>query len=64
MFYDPEEEAFNSLPNDKILDWSKLKAFADDKNNDWENGVFFFFFFFFFWGGGGEGKEERVENIV
>ena len=21
----------NSLPNDKILDWSKLKAFADDK---------------------------------
>ena len=24
---------FNSLPNDKILDWSKLKAFADDKIN-------------------------------
>ena len=23
----------NSLPNDKILDWSKLKAFADDKIN-------------------------------
>ena len=22
---------FNTLPNDKILDWSKLKAFADDK---------------------------------
>ena len=22
---------FNSLPNDKILDWSKLKAHADDK---------------------------------
>ena len=22
---------FNSLPNDKILDWSKLKAFADNK---------------------------------
>ena len=21
----------NSLPNDKILNWSKLKAFADDK---------------------------------
>ena len=21
----------NSLPNDKILDWSKMKAFADDK---------------------------------
>ena len=24
---------FNSLPNDKILDWSKLKAFVDDKKN-------------------------------
>ena len=24
---------FNSLPNDKILDWSKLKAFANDKMN-------------------------------
>ena len=23
----------NSLANDKILDWSKLKAFADDKIN-------------------------------
>ena len=23
----------NSLPNDKILDWSKLKAFADGKIN-------------------------------
>ena len=22
---------FNSLPNDKFLDWSKLKVFADDK---------------------------------
>ena len=22
---------FNSLPNDKFFDWSKLKAFADDK---------------------------------
>ena len=21
----------NSLPNDKIIDWSKFKAFADDK---------------------------------
>ena len=21
----------NSLPNDKIVDWSKMKAFADDK---------------------------------
>ena len=24
---------FNSLPNDKTLDWSKLKALADDKIN-------------------------------
>ena len=24
---------FNSLPNGKILDWSKLKTFADDKTN-------------------------------
>ena len=24
-------KVFNSLPNNKILDWSKLKAFADDK---------------------------------
>ena len=24
---------FNPLPDDKILDWSKLKAFADDKLN-------------------------------
>ena len=23
----------NCLPNDKILDWSRLKAFADDKIN-------------------------------
>ena len=26
-------ETFNFFPNDKILDWSKLKAFADDKLN-------------------------------
>ena len=32
--------SFNSLPNDKILDWSKLKAFADDKINE----TFFNFF--------------------
>ena len=25
--------SFNSLPNNKILDWSKFKAFADDKIN-------------------------------
>ena len=24
-------ELFNSLPNDRILNWSKLKAFAEDK---------------------------------
>ena len=24
---------FNSVPNDKFLDWSKLKAVADDKSN-------------------------------
>ena len=24
-------DIFNSLPNDNFLDWSKLKAFADDK---------------------------------
>ena len=27
------KQSFNSLPNDKFLDWSKLKAFADDKMN-------------------------------
>ena len=27
----------NSLSNDKILDWSKLKAFADDKLDMAEN---------------------------
>ena len=27
------EMGFNYLPNDKISDWSKLKAFADDKIN-------------------------------
>ena len=29
----PFIEAFNSLPNDKILDMTKLKASADDKFN-------------------------------
>ena len=29
--------SLNSLPNNKILDWSKLKAFADDKINVTEN---------------------------
>ena len=27
------EERVNCLPNDKIIDWSKLKAFADDNIN-------------------------------
>ena len=39
----------NSLPNDKIFDWSKLEEFADDKINVNENFEF------------GLG---RVENIV
>ena len=25
---------YNSSPNNKLLDWSKLKAFADKKNKD------------------------------
>ena len=30
----PWQESYtNSLPNGKILDWSKLKAFADDETN-------------------------------
>ena len=29
----PEVSQFNHLPNDKFLDRSKLKAFADDKIN-------------------------------
>ena len=28
-----KHEHFNALPNDKNLDWSKFKAFADDKIN-------------------------------
>ena len=27
-------EDLNSLPNDKILDWSKMKAFADNKKKN------------------------------
>ena len=30
MFFN---ELFTTLPNDKISDWSKLKAFADNKIN-------------------------------
>ena len=40
---------FNPLPNDKIFDWSKLKAFADDKINVTENLKYVL---------------KRVENIV
>ena len=39
----------NSLPNNKFLDWSKLKAFADDKINVTEKLIFVL---------------GRVENIV
>ena len=38
-----------SLPNDKFLDWSKLKAFADDKRIKTQKLKF---------------MSERVENIV
>ena len=31
------QHCVNPLPDDKILDWSKLKAFADDKINVDEN---------------------------
>ena len=31
---------FYSLPYDKILDWSKLKAFADEKLNEVEKFIF------------------------
>ena len=40
---------FDSLPNDKILDWSKLKAFLDDNLNVYEKLKF---------------ALGRVENIV
>ena len=39
----------NSLPNDNFLDWTKFKAFADDKSNVAKNLIFLF---------------DRVENIV
>ena len=34
--------SFNSLPNHKILNWSKLKAFADDKIKVLEMTIFVF----------------------
>ena len=41
--------AFNSLPNDKILHWSKSKAVADDNIKVLKKMIFVF---------------DRVENIV
>ena len=35
--YKNELTPFNFLTNDKIFDWSKLKACADDKENMTEN---------------------------
>ena len=32
--------SFNSLPYDKFMDWSKFKAFADDKR-DWKSEICF-----------------------
>ena len=46
-------DALNPLSNDKFLDLTKLKAFADDKLNVAK--VTFFFFFFLF---------DRAENTV
>ena len=43
------KKQFNSLPHNKISDWSKLKAFADDKLNATEKLKFVL---------------GRVENIV
>ena len=39
----------NSSPNDKVLDWSQLKAFANDNLNVYQKLKFAF---------------ERIENIV
>ena len=43
------QEFLNSLPNDKILNWSKFKAFADNKITGTQKWKFIL---------------ERVENIV
>ena len=42
-------DSINSLPSDNFLDWTKLKAFADDKLNEPKIKISLF---------------ERVENIV
>ena len=44
-----KEIDINSIPNDKVLDWSKLKVFTNDKINVTEKLKSVF---------------ERVENIV
>ena len=49
IFMRPQKAACSSLPNDKFLDWSKFKAFADEKINVTEHWKF---------------DVERVENIV
>ena len=33
LIYDAKRKTVNSLPNDETSDWSKMKAFADDKIN-------------------------------
>ena len=48
-FFDCRSFFLNPFPNDKILDWSKLKEFADNNFEFDENGVTF---------------SERVENTV
>ena len=42
-------EGINSLPNNNFLDWTKFKAFADDKLNVAKIVIYFF---------------DRVENIM
>ena len=49
FYYIPLKFQFNPLPDDKILDWSKLKQFADDNFKFDENSRKF---------------SERVENTV
>ena len=54
LWCDASLRHINSLPNDKILDWPKLKVFTDDELNVTHKLIFFFFFFFL---GGGGGKD-------
>ena len=41
-FTNPLSSSYNFLPNNKVLDWSKLKAFADNKVNSTEKLKFVF----------------------